>query len=236
MRKAVIVGGGGHARVIASMVRGEVEMVTTTPASEDQVLQDLATRHDVDVYVGIGRNADRQRLARRVRQLDRSACVADEIMSQPGRGRTGLDRTRSTIAERLAQNRVEEDPWSFRADRELDSAVAALGTDIEPPAPDEGVTGDQREVQEHLHRCLGELVVLYDPAELDPLLGPEQAFESGFRLVRVNFLAEPAGGAECQPEKLQLVGRCARAVRQQFEALFPHLGISFIGQQLNTVV
>src|SRR6185436_8260946 len=67
MHKAVIIGGGGHARVIASMVRGEVELVTTTPDSEDAVLQRWASRNDVDVYIGIGRNADRQRIADKLR-------------------------------------------------------------------------------------------------------------------------------------------------------------------------
>ena len=98
MRKAVIVGGGGHARVIASMVRGEVEMVTTTPASEDAVLQDLASRHDVDVYLGIGRNADRQRIADKLRDwgarlpvcgsaaafIARNAEIADATVLCPG--------------------------------------------------------------------------------------------------------------------------------------------------------
>jgi len=68
LRKAIIIGGGGHARVIASMVRGEVELVTTTPASEDEVLQRCAARQ-IEIYVGIGRNRDRQRIADKLRSL-----------------------------------------------------------------------------------------------------------------------------------------------------------------------
>src|SRR4051812_34351433 len=78
MRKPVIVGGGGHARVIASMVRGEVEFVTTTPTTEDELLQRCAARGDVDVYVGIGRNVDRERIANKLRAWGARlpACIA----------------------------------------------------------------------------------------------------------------------------------------------------------------
>jgi sugar O-acyltransferase (sialic acid O-acetyltransferase NeuD family) len=78
LRKAIIIGGGGHARVIASMVRGEVELVTTSPVTEDEILQGCAGRGDADIYVGIGRNADRQRIADKLRLLGARlpACVA----------------------------------------------------------------------------------------------------------------------------------------------------------------
>ncbi|MEO7736478.1 MAG: acetyltransferase [Kofleriaceae bacterium] len=78
MHKAIIVGGGGHARVIASMVRGEVEFLTTTPATEDELLRRCASRGGVEVYVGIGRNVDRERITNTLRGLGARlpACVA----------------------------------------------------------------------------------------------------------------------------------------------------------------
>ena len=54
--------------------------------------------------------------------------------------------------------------------------------------------------------------------------------------MRVDGLAEPPGGPEREPEELELVGRCAGAVREQLEAFVPHVGIGFVGQQLDAVV
>ena len=83
---------------------------------------------------------------------------------------------------------------------------------------------------------LGNLSVVDRPAELDPPLRPEQALERGLRLMRVDRLAEPAGCPERQPEEFQLVGRGPSAVGEQLQALFAHVGIGLVGQQLDPVV
>ena len=79
MTKVIIIGAGGHARVIASMLRAEVEFVCTTPATEDRVLGELVAENALsEFYVGIGTNRDRSRVAEKLRALGGRlpACVA----------------------------------------------------------------------------------------------------------------------------------------------------------------
>ena len=56
------------------------------------------------------------------------------------------------------------------------------------------------------------------------------------RFVGVDRLAEPAAGAECQAEELQLVGGRSGAVAEKLEALVPHFGVLLVGHQLDAVV
>ena len=70
MVKAIIIGAGGHARVIASMLSVSVDFVTTDKATEDRVLAALVTTTSrPDVYLGIGGNVDRLRIAEKLRAL-----------------------------------------------------------------------------------------------------------------------------------------------------------------------
>ena len=82
MPRAVILGNSGHARVIASFLACEPVFVTTEPAGEDLVLSRLlAEDPDADYYVGIGSNADRLRIAGKIRALGGRlpACVAPNV-------------------------------------------------------------------------------------------------------------------------------------------------------------
>lgn len=70
MPEAIIIGAGGHARVIASMLSVTPRFVTTDAASEDRVLGELVAAHPAaDYYLGIGTNADRRRVADKLRAL-----------------------------------------------------------------------------------------------------------------------------------------------------------------------
>ena len=64
MGKAFIIGGSGHARVIASMLSVEPQFVDPDRASENRVLAELVADHaGAEFYVGIGINAGRRRVA-----------------------------------------------------------------------------------------------------------------------------------------------------------------------------
>jgi UDP-perosamine 4-acetyltransferase len=68
--KVFIIGAGGHARVIASMLKVQSQFVTADPASEDSVFAELVAEHaNADFYVGIGNNAARLRVAEKLRAL-----------------------------------------------------------------------------------------------------------------------------------------------------------------------
>ena len=68
--EAVIIGAGGHARVIASMLSVTPRFVTTTPETEAHELAALvASLPGADFYIGIGGNPDRLRVAQRLRAL-----------------------------------------------------------------------------------------------------------------------------------------------------------------------
>jgi UDP-perosamine 4-acetyltransferase len=79
VRESFIVGEGGHARVIASMLRAPAQFVTTDPANEDSALTELVAEHaDADFYVGIGNNIARRRVAEKLLALGGRlpACIA----------------------------------------------------------------------------------------------------------------------------------------------------------------
>src|SRR4029079_6427647 len=101
------------------------------------------------------------------------------------------------IGKRLAKDGVKQDALPLGTDRELDLIVAGLGADIEPPATDERIAGEQREVQQQLDRALGQFAVADDPAELDPPLRAEHTLQRGLSLMRVDGFAETTRGAEC---------------------------------------
>lgn len=68
MADAVIIGAGGHARVIASLLTVTPRFVTTTPDTEAAALAELvASLPGADYYLGVGSNADRLRIAARLR-------------------------------------------------------------------------------------------------------------------------------------------------------------------------
>ena len=52
----------------------------------------------------------------------------------------------SAARQRFAKDRVEQDPRTFGTDNELDLAVAALGSDVEPPAAHQRITRQKPEV------------------------------------------------------------------------------------------
>lgn len=79
MARIFIIGAGGHARVIASMLSGPAEFVTTTPASEDALLGALVGENPgAEFYLGVGANRDRRRVAEKLRALGARlpACIA----------------------------------------------------------------------------------------------------------------------------------------------------------------
>ena len=53
---------------------------------------------------------------------------------------------------------------------------------------------------------------------------------------KLRLVAETARRTECQAEEFELVGRCARAFLEQFEALLAHLGVLFVGHQLDAII
>jgi len=64
VRKIIVIGDSGHARVIASMLSAPVEFVSSEPADEDRTLPQLVAENGgADFYVGIGTNANRRRVA-----------------------------------------------------------------------------------------------------------------------------------------------------------------------------
>jgi len=70
VRKTIVIGNSGHARVIASMLTTPVEFVSTDPADEELTLSQLVAENPgADFYVGIGTNANRRRVADKLRSL-----------------------------------------------------------------------------------------------------------------------------------------------------------------------
>lgn len=70
MAKIFVIGAGGHARVIASMLSSPAEFVTTSPATEDALLTVLASENPTaEFYLGLGTNRDRSRVAEKLRAL-----------------------------------------------------------------------------------------------------------------------------------------------------------------------
>ena len=62
-----IIGAGGHARVIASLIEpGENRFVTSAPATPEEMALSLflaeICRPDLRIFIGIGNNADRERI------------------------------------------------------------------------------------------------------------------------------------------------------------------------------
>jgi len=65
-----IIGAGGHARVIASMLSVEPHFVTLDPQTEDRILGELvAANAAAEYYIGIGTNSHRRRIADKLRAL-----------------------------------------------------------------------------------------------------------------------------------------------------------------------
>ena len=158
-------------------------------------------------------------------------------MDEPGgrRARGELSFIDAAL-ERLSQLGVEDQPRSFGADDDFCHVAMRFGADIEPAAADERVARDQREVQENLDRGLAERRLGDMPAELGAAVAPEHSFDRALGLTRVDHLAEAARRAEGQAEELQLARRGARAFVQKVEAARAHVGIMFVGEQLEPVV
>ena len=116
------------------------------------------------------------------------------------------------------------------------AVAAALGADVEPPAADQRVARDHRQVEQQFDRALGQAVAGHHPAKLDALFGAVQPFERDLRLARVDLVAEAAARAERQAEEFQLVGAGPRAFGEQFEAALAHVRVLLVGEQFDAVV
>ncbi len=114
--------------------------------------------------------------------------------------------------------------------------LAAEMGPIVTAAAHQRIAGDHRQVEQQLDRALGQFLLDHHPAELDPLVGAIQAFESGSRFARVDLFAEPAPGTERQAKEFELVGAGPRAFREQLQAALAHLRILLVGEQLDAVV
>jgi sugar O-acyltransferase (sialic acid O-acetyltransferase NeuD family) len=82
MPKVFIIGAGGHARVIASLLDVTPEFLTTTPATEDERLgAAVADDPGAEFYLGLGTNRDRARVFEKLRALGARlpACVAPNV-------------------------------------------------------------------------------------------------------------------------------------------------------------
>jgi len=82
MPRAFVIGAGGHARVIASLLEETPEFLTTTPATEDERLsRAVADNPGAEFYLGLGTNRDRARVAEKLRTLGARmpACVAPNV-------------------------------------------------------------------------------------------------------------------------------------------------------------
>jgi len=140
------------------------------------------------------------------------------------------------VRERLAKRGIEQYAWTLGADGQLDLIATALGANVEAAATHERISCQHRDVKQQLDGVLWQLLVADYPTEFNPSLGPEQAFERDLGFARVDLLAESSGRAKGQPEEFQLIGRSACAVGEQLEAFLPHLGVSLVGKQLDTVI
>ncbi len=157
-------------------------------------------------------------------------------MREPCAGRARLDAFAAAAGERFPKHGIEQDARTLGANRKLDFATAPLRPDVELAATDERIAGEQRKIEQKLDRSLGQFVALDHPAEPDLALGPEQPFERRMGFAGVDFVAEAAAGAERETEKLELVGGRASAVREQLEALFAHVFIGLVAEQLDSVI
>ncbi|HEY4186718.1 MAG TPA: hypothetical protein VGP07_16695 [Polyangia bacterium] len=82
MPKLFVIGAGGHARVIASLLPAAPEFVTTTPATEDERLGTVVMDNPgAEFYLGLGTNRDRMRVADKLRTLGARlpTCVAPNV-------------------------------------------------------------------------------------------------------------------------------------------------------------
>lgn len=82
MPRVIIIGAGGHARVIASLLDATPEFLTTTPATEDDRLgAAVADNPGAEFYLGLGANRDRARVAEKLRALGARlpVCVAPNV-------------------------------------------------------------------------------------------------------------------------------------------------------------
>ena len=157
-------------------------------------------------------------------------------MREPGPRRAVRPPAAAPGPQRLAKRRVEQNAGPFAADDQLDMADIAFCADIQAPAANQGIAGEQCKVEQQLDRALGQLVARDHPAELDPPLRPEHAFERGLRFVGVDLVPEPAAGTERQAEEFELVGRGPRAVGEQLQAPFAHVGVGLVGEQFDAVI
>ena len=157
-------------------------------------------------------------------------------MRQPGSGRARFDDALAARCKRLTKHGIEKDARSFGANRDLDFVSGSLCGDIEPPTAYQRVAGEQREVEEQSDSAFRDLLVGDRPAELDSSIGAEQPLDRRMRLARIDLLPEAATCTERQAEEFQLVGCRTRAVAEQFQALFAHVRVGLVGEQLDAVV
>ena len=108
--------------------------------------------------------------------------------------------------------------------------------DIQPAATNQGIAGDQREVEEQLDRALLKLVVGDHPSEFDTLIGTEQALQRRPRFTGVDLVAKSARRTERQPEEFQLACRRPGAFVEQLQAPLAHLRVLLVGHQFEAVV
>src|SRR3546814_2856828 len=99
-------------------------------------------------------------------------------MDEPGRGGARGDLILGTIPrQRPLQFGIEDDAAAFGANDDVEPVAMPLGTDIEPPAADQGIAGDEDQVQEDLERRLAHRRLVDHPAKLDPPLAAEKPLD-----------------------------------------------------------
>ena len=118
--------------------------------------------------------------------------------------------------------------------RDLDPLTLFFAANIEPPAAHQRIDEQQRQVEDDLHRGLGQRVGPDHPVELDRTVADDPV-DRRLRFVSRDELAEPAGRAEREAEELQFVRRGPRALLEQFEATLAHRRIFFVGEQFEPV-
>ena len=86
-----------------------------------------------------------------------SMTVAREFMREPGPSRPRFDNAAQRYAgsQHLPDSVIEQDARTFGPDRQLERSGTILGADVQAAAPDQRIAGDQREVEQQLHRALG---------------------------------------------------------------------------------
>src|SRR3546814_13405394 len=96
-------------------------------------------------------------------------------MDEPGRGGARGDLILGTIPrQRPLQFGIEDDAAAFGANDDVDHVAMPLGTDIEPPAADQGIADDEDQVPEALERRLPHRRLVDIPAKLAPPLPADQ--------------------------------------------------------------